>query len=92
MPVAPSHTLNSELGNFRALYKSSRYYYICCKMSKFGVLVMGPAGAGKVCAFTSLMVGSVVDQRNLDHLLLRLDTASSTQQAIMLLHQPRSRG
>lgn len=22
------------------------------EMSKFGVLVMGPAGAGKVCAFT----------------------------------------
>ena len=47
-------------------------------MSKFGVVVMGPAGAGKVCALTALRQHKVLTT-NPDHLLLRFDTTPPSQ-------------
>ena len=56
-------------------------------MSKFGVVVMGPAGAGKVCGIDRSMHRQVLTTRS-DHLLLCLDPTSSSQQTIMFLCQP----
>ena len=58
-------------------------------MSKFGVLVMGPAGAGKVCG-TSVHRSELFLTDDLDNLLFRLDTAPEAEQTVVLLRQSRS--
>ena len=48
---------------------------------------MGPAGAGKVCAFRSPNIQTYLIPRP-DYILFRLDRAPEEQQTVMLLHQP----
>lgn len=59
-------------------------------MSKFGVLVMGPAGAGKVSLSCPWNVLRCLIQS--DHLLFSPHNSSSKQPSIMLLCEPRPRG
>ena len=60
-------------------------------MSKYGVLVMGPAGAGKVCAFPNDSY-MLFPKEFPDDLLHCLNTTPSTEQAIMFLREPRPCG
>ena len=77
---------------------------ICSKMSKFGVLVMGPAGAGKVCTannslitriyiyiyiYTSTGLTVLTKPPPLDDLLQCPDPAPPDQPAVMFLRQSR---
>lgn len=58
-------------------------------MSKFGVLVMGPAGAGKVCGqplFRTNIKSTLIHQV-LDDLLFRPGPAFETQQTLLLLRE-----
>ena len=75
----PTYTISPA-----ALYTATvRYIKFPIPMSKFGVLVMGPAGAGKVCASLS----SLRSNNHIDNFLLGFDPTSSKQQAAMLLHK-----
>ena len=58
-------------------------------MSKFGVLVMGPAGAGKV-SFINLSCWAI-GLTGLDYLLYSPDPTPSTLPPQLLLRQSRSR-
>ena len=57
-------------------------------MSKFGVLVMGPAGAGKVCAVPPALFRTGSDVRDADYFLFRPNPTPAEQQAILLLCKP----
>lgn len=55
-------------------------------MSKYGVLVMGPAGAGKVCITSENHLYHLLRDYS-DNILLCLDPALATEQTVMLLCQ-----
>lgn len=59
----PTNSLNLGLGHTVVLvccidtrFSRSIFIHILPAMSKFGVVVMGPAGAGKVCALTAVCI------------------------------------
>lgn len=60
-------------------------------MSKFGALIMGPAGAGKVRK--TILTLSITTRANyfIDHLLLCPHKPPPEQPSILLLRQPRPR-
>lgn len=57
-------------------------------MSKFGVLVMGPAGAGKVSftRYLSLVLFELIC--SVDHILYSIDRASTELSSKLLLREP----
>ena len=60
-------------------------------MSKFGTLVMGPAGAGKVCGTSAPLLRPRLTDES-DYLLLSPDPTFAIEQEVMFLHQPGSCG
>ena len=55
-------------------------------MSKFGTLVMGPAGAGKVCGTSSPLLRPRLTNGS-DYFLFGPDPTSEVEQEVMFLHK-----